>query len=160
MKRTGKMKNSSGKRIIGLDAQDAADSNAVGVRLHHGLHEAAQLGEVSALGQSEVRLTAAPSHLHVLQGADELLRQRPLAVLAGAGHSAFEAETRFHRNQHLVQCIGELQLHGLLPFLALAVEHQVGYEVPQKQDEDAHQLDNRRRPDGAQPQPDHATDEA
>ena len=152
MNSTGKMKNSSGNRIItgqlhglllgplpaldphhlGLDPQHPADGDTVGVRLHHGLDEAAQFRDVGAFGEGEVGLAAAAAHLHVLQGPDQFLGQRALAVFAGAGHGPLEAQAGLHGDQHLVQGVGELQLHDLLPLLALAVEQQVRDEVAQQ----------------------------
>ena len=156
MKSTGKMKNSKGNKdhdrqfhglLLGplpafdphdlrLDPQHAADGDAVGVGLDYRLDKAAQLRDVRPLGQRLVRLAAAAAHLHVLQGPDQFLRQRALAVLARPGHGTFEAEARFHGDEHLVQGVGQFQLHGLLALLALAVEQEVGNEVAQQEHKD------------------------
>ncbi len=97
-----------------------------------------------------IGLSPAAAHLHVLQGSHQFLGQGSFAVLAGAGHGAFEAQTGLHRDQHLVQGVGQFQLHDLLSFLAFAVKHQVGDDVAEDHQKQAGELDNGCAPGAAE----------
>ena len=117
---------------LGLDPQDPANVNAVGVG-RYGLDKAPQLGDAGPLSQRLIGLAAVAAYLHVLQGSDQLVSERSLAVFAGQGHPPRRSPVPPPQRSASGPGVGQFQLHRLLALHALAIKEQVRDEVAEQE---------------------------
>ena len=111
-----------------------------------------------ALGQRQVGVAAGLADGDVLQGAHQLLGERPLAVLAGARHGRLEAEPGLHRDGHLVEGVGQLQLDACCRSCPRLLSSSSGHEVGDPGDHDGEQHRQRARAAEHDEQAEHTRD--
>ncbi len=68
-----------------------------------------QVGQVGAIAHGADGLGPADPDLHLLQDAEELAGQRPLAVASHLGEGAVEGESRLDRDRQQVEGVGQLR---------------------------------------------------
>ena len=78
--------------LLCLGSEDAWQGNSVRVCLDHGPDEAPEIRDIDALCHGQIGILAASTDLHILECANEFLRQRALSVLARACHRRFESK--------------------------------------------------------------------
>ena len=86
-----------------LHPQHLGDGDAVGLGLHDGADEPAQVGQVRPPLERPVGVDARLPDPDVVERAAELLGERSLAVRDGLRHRGVETEARLDGDRHLVE---------------------------------------------------------